>query len=208
LIETPVTAVSEPVEFYFDFSSPYSYLASERIEAMAGRYGRKVDFRPILLGVAFKATHQQVLVDVPLKGNYSRRDFARSARFAAVPFVMPETFPIATVGAARAFLWLKSGNRPQTLPFLHAAFRAYFAEGRNISETAVLSDVLRGVGVDVHEAQAAIALPAVKEQLKVLVDEALARGVFGAPFIFVDGEPFWGNDRLPQVDRWLAQGAF
>jgi 2-hydroxychromene-2-carboxylate isomerase len=200
--------MSAPIEFYFDFSSPYAYLASEKIEALAARHGRSVDFRPVLLGAAFKASGLPVLVDVPLKGDYSRHDFARSARFAGVPFTMPEPFPIGTVGAARAFLWLKDQGRPQAVPFLHAAFRAYFTQGRNISDNAVLADVLREAGVDPDEARAAIAQPAVKERLKAQVDESLARGVFGAPFMFVDGEPFWGNDRLPQVERWLASGAF
>jgi 2-hydroxychromene-2-carboxylate isomerase len=200
--------MSAPIEFYFDFSSPYSYLASEKIEAVAARHGRTVDYRPVLLGAAFKASGLPVLVDVPLKGDYSRHDFARSARFAGVPFALPDPFPIATVGAARAFLWLKDQRRPQALPFLHAAFRAYFVHGRNIADNAVLADVLRQAGVDPDEAFAAIAQPAVKERLKSLVDESLARGVFGAPFIFVDGEPFWGNDRLPQVERWLASGPF
>ena len=81
--------MAAPIEFIFDFSSPYSYLASERIEPLAARHGRSVDYQPMLLGAAFKATGMPVLVDVPLKGEYSRRDFARSARFAGVPFTMP-----------------------------------------------------------------------------------------------------------------------
>jgi 2-hydroxychromene-2-carboxylate isomerase len=198
----------QPIEFYFDFSSPYAYLASEQIEALAARHGRCVDFRPVLLGAAFKASGQQVLVDVPMKGDYSRRDFARSARFAGVPFKMPEPFPIGTVGAARAYLWLKDTDPARATAFLHAAFRAYFVDGLNISEPAVLSGVLKRVGADPQRVADAIAQPQIKERLKALVDESLARGVFGAPFVFVDGEPFWGNDRLPQIERWLAQGPF
>jgi len=198
----------ESIEFYFDFSSPYAYLASEQIEALAARYGRSVDFRPVLLGAAFKASGQQVLVDVPMKGDYSRHDFARSARFAGVPFRMPEPFPIGTVGAARAYLWLKDTDPARATAFLHAAFRAYFVDGLNISEPGVLTGVLRQVGADPQRAADAIAQPAIKERLKALVDESLSRGVFGAPFLFIDGEPFWGNDRLPQVERWLARGPF
>ncbi len=194
-----------PIEFYFDFSSPYSYLASERIEAVAARHGRRVDFRPMLLGAAFRISGQRPLPEIPMKGDYSRRDFERSARFAGVPFVMPEPFPIATVSAARAVLWLGDADPEVARAFVHAAFRAYFAQGRDISDAAVLSDVLRQVGADPERALAAIQQPGTKERLKEQVDAALARGVFGAPFIFVDGEPFGGNDRLAQIERWLAE---
>jgi len=200
--------MSAPIEFYFDFSSPYSYLASEQIEPLGARYGRVVDYRPVLLGATFKVSGLQPLVDVPLKGEYSKRDFDRSARFAAVPFVLPQPFPIATVGAARAYLWLKDSDPQRATAFLHAAFRAYFVRGRNLSENPVLMDVLRQVGVDPEPALQAIQQPAIKEQLRAQVDAAVARGVFGAPFVFVDGEPFWGHDRLPQIERWLATGPF
>lgn len=200
--------MASPIEFYFDFSSPYSYLASEVIEPLAVRYGREVEYKPMLLGIAFKVSGMRPLPDIPLKGEYSKRDFERSARFAAVPFVMPEPFPISTVSAARALIWLSDTDRARAPAFVHAAFHAYFREGRNISDTSVLADVLRRAGADPNQALAAIQQPDIKERLKAAVDAALARGVFGAPFLFVDGEPFWGHDRLPQVERWLATGPF
>jgi 2-hydroxychromene-2-carboxylate isomerase len=200
--------MASPIEFYFDFSSPYAYLASESIEALAARHGREVDFKPILLGATFKISGLRPVAEVPLKGEYSKRDFERCARFAGVPFVLPDPFPISTVGAARAYLWLGEAQPERTRPFLHAAFRAYFTQGRNISDNAVLADVLRQIGSDPDQALAAIQQPDIKQRLKALVDDALARGVFGAPFIVVDGEPFWGHDRLPQIERWLAGGPF
>jgi len=200
--------MASPIEFYFDFSSPYSYLASEIIEPLAARHGRRVEYKPVLLGATFKVSGLQPLTEVPLKGEYSVRDFARSARFAGVPFVMPRPFPIGTVGAARIYLWLSDTDRERADAFLHAAFRAYFAHGRNISDATVLGDLLRQLGVDSDQALKTIQQPAVKERLKAQVDSALARGVFGAPFMFVDGEPFWGHDRLPQIERWLAAGPF
>jgi len=196
------------IEFYFDFTSPYSYLASEQIEPFAARFGRRVEYKPVLLGVAFKVSGMRPLLEVPLKGDYCRRDFERSARFAGVPFVLPDPFPISTVGAARAYLWLSGAQSERAVAFLHAAFRAYFAQGRNISDPAVLGDVLRQVGSDPAQALAAIQQPDIKDRLKALVDASVARGVFGAPFIVVDGEPFWGHDRLPQIERWLASGPF
>jgi 2-hydroxychromene-2-carboxylate isomerase len=200
--------MAAPIEFYFDFSSPYSYLASESIEALATRHGREIRYVPMLLGAAFKVSGMRPLAEIPMKGDYSRRDFERSARFAGVPFAFPDPFPIATVGAARAYLWLRDAGPGRDRAFVHAAFRAYFARGRNISEPTVLAAVLREVGADADAALAAIQQPDIKERLKAQVDGAIARGVFGAPFVFVDGEPFWGNDRLPQVERWLAHGPF
>jgi 2-hydroxychromene-2-carboxylate isomerase len=200
--------MAAPIEFYLDFSSPYSYLASEVIEPLAARFGREVEYKPMLLGVAFKLSGMRPLPEIPLKGDYSKRDFERSARFAAVPFVLPEPFPISTVGAARALLWLSDTNRARARAFVHSAFRAYFREGRNISDSPVLTDVLRQAGADPDQALAAIQQADIKERLKAAVDAALARGVFGAPFMFVDGEPFWGHDRLPQIERWLATGPF
>ena len=93
--------MSEALEFYFDFSSPYGYLASEKIDALAACYGRKVRWRPILLGVVFRQTGAAPLTEVPLKGEYSLRDFARSARFMDIPYTQPASFPIATQQAAR-----------------------------------------------------------------------------------------------------------
>src|SRR6267154_1977279 len=171
--------MAAPIEFYFDFSSPYSYLASEQIEPLGARYGRVVDYRPVLLGATFKVSGLQPLVDVPLKGEYSKRDFDRSARFAGVPFVLPQPFPIATVGAARAYLWLKESDPQRAAAFLHAAFRAYFAHGRNISENPMLADVLHQVGVDPQQASQAIQQPVIKERLRGLVEASVARGVFG-----------------------------
>jgi 2-hydroxychromene-2-carboxylate isomerase len=200
--------MATPIAFYFDFSSPYAYLASEQIEALAQRCGRSVDFRPILLGAAFKASGQKPLTEVPLKGDYARHDFARSARYAGVAFRMPEPFPIGTVQAARCCLVLKE-QAPALLPtFVHAGFRAYFVEGRNLSDPKVVSEVLTSIGLNADAITTAAADPAIKDALKTQVDEAVARGVFGAPFFLVDGEPFWGNDRLPQLERWLSGGPF
>ena len=197
-----------PIEFFFDFSSPYSYIALQSFDALAAKYGRTVHYRPILLGAAYKVSGQTVLVDIPLKGEYAKLDFARSARFAGVPFRLPRTFPIGTVNAARAMLWLQATRPDKANAFMQRAIRAFFVEDRNINDLAVLADVARELGIDPAALQAGTQDPAIKDKLKAQVDEAIARGVFGAPYIFVDGEPFWGNDRLPQIERWLATGPF
>ena len=204
-----MTPMAAPIEFWFDFSSPYGYLASQKIEALAAKHGRGVDWRPMLLGVAFRQTGTAPLTEIPLKGDYSRRDFARSARFHGLPeFRMPSRFPIPTQAAARIVLWQKPRDAACATRLAKAYFRAYFADDVDISvpENAVAVATTEGVAPD--QARAAIDDPAIKEALKREVDGAIARGVFGSPFVFVDGEPFWGLDRFDQVDRWLAMGGF
>ena len=197
-----------PIEFYFDFSSPYSYLLSEQIEAVATKYGRSVRYKPTLLGVVFKVSGMGPLTEVPLKGEYSLHDFARSARYAGVKFQMPDPFPVSGVNASRALLWLQSTGSAKSVPFVHQVFRAFFTQNRNISDAAVVCEIGEELGVDPKAIAAAMQDPAIKDKLKAAVDESVARGVFGAPFVFVDGEPFWGNDRLPQIERWLQYGSF
>lgn len=197
-----------PVEFFFDFSSPYSYIASERIDELVAKHGRKVKWRPIMLGAAFKASGLPFLVNVPLKGEYSKRDFDRSARYLGVPYTFPPKFPVTTLAAARGYYWLHGQDCDKAREFAHAVFRAYWVDGRDIGELPVVLEVAGGLGIDVDAYTAAIATPEIKDRLKQETDAAIARGMFGAPYFMVDGEPFWGADRLPQIDKWLATGGF
>jgi 2-hydroxychromene-2-carboxylate isomerase len=185
-----------PIDFYFDFSSPYGYLAANKIEALAAKHGRSVTWRPMLLGVAFKATGSGPLPSIPLKGDYAKRDFLRSARFHDVQFRLPEPFPVSTVAACRAFYSLK--DEKDRVKLAKALFRAYFVDNVNIGEPDNVLKVAASVGLkpDVTD-------PAVKDKTRAEVDAALAKGVFGSPYIVVDGEPFWGVDRFDQIERWL-----
>lgn len=200
--------MSEPITFYFDFSSPYSYIAAEVIDAVAARQGRTVAWRPMLLGVIFQKTGQPLLVDVPLKGEYSLRDFARSARYHGVPFSFPAKFPVSGVSAARGYYWLLGQDEALARAFAQAVLRAYWLAGRDIADLAVLQDIGSGLGIDAAALAAGIALPGIKDRLRAETEGALAHGVCGAPFFIVDGEPFWGADRLPQIERWLETGGF
>ena len=200
--------MSNEMDFYFDFSSPYGYLASERIDAIAGKFGRTVNWHPILLGVIFKQTGAQPLTQVPIKGQYSERDFARSARLMKVPFSMPPVFPIATMAPARVMLWIASQDAEAGKAYTRAAYRAYFADGRNISEPSTAAAVAEGLGHDRAAALAAIDDPQFKAALKNEVEQAIARGVFGSPFFIIDSEPFWGSDRLAMVEEWLRTGGW
>ncbi|MDP1652240.1 MAG: 2-hydroxychromene-2-carboxylate isomerase [Rhodocyclaceae bacterium] len=203
--------MAEPLLFYFDFTSPYSYLASEKIDALAEKFGRQVQWRPVLLGAIFKAHGTVSLVKQPGMADYSVRDFARSARFLGVPYAHPANFPVSTVAPARAYYWLHGQDCALARSFAHAVFRAYFVDGRDISDAAVVLELAAKVGAD-ETALAALAagmsVPAIKERLRAETEAALAHGVFGAPWIVVDGEPFWGADRLPQIERWLETGGY
>jgi 2-hydroxychromene-2-carboxylate isomerase len=196
------------IEFYFDFSSPYGYLAAMRIDALAAKYQREAKWRPILLGPAFKASGNAPLTMQPMKGDYASRDFPRTARFMGIDFNMPTPFPISTHNAARAFYWLDDRNPAQAKQLAKALFTAYFVDGRDITGADIVATIAATLGVNRDELVAALADPAVKERLKNEVEASLAMGVFGSPYIIVDGEAFWGSDRLDQIDAWLKSGGW
>lgn len=196
------------IEFWFDFSSPYSYLAAEKIDALAASYQRIVHWRPVLLGAIFQVTNAAPLVHLPLKGGYSVRDFSRSARYLNLPFTMPSKFPLPTQLAARTYYWLCERDVDMAHDFARAIFRALFVHERDISDLAVICDVAVSMGLDADALSLAVAQPEVKARLKNETDAAILKGVFGAPFFMVGDEPFWGVDRLPQLEKWLATGGF
>lgn len=204
--------MSSAIDFYFDFSSPYGYLASERIEAIAERCGRHVVWHPILLGAVFRVTGQAPLTDAPLKGDYSVRDFARSAREHQLPYEHPQKFPIGSVAASRAVLWLRNHEDAQaqalTGSLIHALYRAYFTLGLNITDLEVIANVAETLGLDSQAMLQALPSPPVKDTLRAEVEQAIALGVFGSPMMIVDEEPFWGHDRLEQMERWIKAGGW
>jgi 2-hydroxychromene-2-carboxylate isomerase len=201
-------AMSLAIDFYFDFSSPYGYLASQKIEALAAKYGRTVNWRPMLLGVVFRQTGMAPLTQVPIKGDYSRRDFERSARFHGIPFHMPAVFPIPSHAPSRIVLWAKAKDPALATRLILRLYNAFFVDGLDISNPDVAADVAESIGVDRAAARASIDDPAIKDALKGEVGAAIRAGVFGSPFVVVDGESFWGLDRFDQLERWLATGGF
>ena len=199
--------MSTDLDFYFDFSSPYGYFAAMRIDELAVKYGRKVRWHPVLLGVVFKISGCAPLTTVPLKGEYSIHDFQRSARYHGIDFNFPSVFPIASQNAARAVLWLQANaGEDKARAFAKAVYRAFFVENKDISDLSNLQAVMAQEGLDVTELTEAINQPAIKEQLKQEVEHAVKRGVFGSPYIVVDGEPFWGFDRFDQLEETLKNG--
>ena len=200
--------MANPIQFYFDFASPYGYMAATKISALAAKHGRSVEWKPILLGVVFKVTGGVPLPSAPLKGDYSRRDMERSARLSKVPFKLPSKFPIAAQSPSRVIYSLESLGPARQEEVTLALYRAYMVDDRDISSPETTAEVAATVGLDRQKVLDVIADPVMKEKLKVETEAAIARGVFGSPYIIVDGEPFWGFDRLEHVDRWLQTGGW
>jgi 2-hydroxychromene-2-carboxylate isomerase len=196
------------IDFYFDFASPYGYIASHKIDALAARHGREATWRPFLLGAAFKVTGGSAPVAFPLKGDYFIRDFARSARYHGVPYRYPSKFPISSVAPTRAFYWLNATDPGRARDLARALYAAYFTEDVDISEAEKMIQAAAKAGFRADEVRAGINDQAVKDLTKAEVEKAIAAGAFGSPYIVIDGEPFWGADRLDQVEKWLATGGF
>ncbi|HEY9459898.1 MAG TPA: 2-hydroxychromene-2-carboxylate isomerase [Paralcaligenes sp.] len=196
--------MATPFEFYFDFSSPYGYFASTQIDALAAEFNRNVRWRPILLGAIFKKTSAAPLTELPLKGNYALRDFARTAALFGIPYSQPARFPIATVGAARAMLWIEqNAGETKAKESAHRVYRAYFAEGQDIDNLGTIKELADKAGIDATLLADAIQQESVKTALRNQIETAMDKGVFGSPFIFIDGEPFWGFDRFDYIRKWL-----
>jgi 2-hydroxychromene-2-carboxylate isomerase len=200
--------MASPIEFYFDFSSPYGYFAAQKIDDLAAAHGREVLWRPYLLGVAFKSTGMAPLLSIPIKGDYTRRDVARTARLLAIPYREPSRLPIVTLTPARAFYWAEAQDGRQARRLARSLFRALYVDDIDISDTENTLDECERCGFDRQAARLGIGAQATKDRLREEVDRGLARGVFGSPYIIVDGEPFWGSDRLDHVERWLSTGGW
>lgn len=198
-----------PIDFWFDFSSPYGYLMSEKIDALAAQYDRQVKWHPILLGVVFKATGTQPLTDgASSKGIYMLHDFHRSARHLGIPYNPPSRFPLPTQNAARAYYWLHSQDCALARQFAHAIYHGFFVEDLDISSPETVLQIAAKIGVDRSNLETALQSPEIKARLKDECEHALAAGVFGSPHVRIDGEAFFGADRLPQIEHWLKTGGF
>jgi 2-hydroxychromene-2-carboxylate isomerase len=201
--------MAEPIEFYFEFASPYGYLASTRIDRIGDRFGREVRWHPIMLGAALKATGARPLVQVPLKGPYMLHDLPRFARLLGVPFTAPPVMPGNSLHASRACVWIEGEQGAEAARRLaQGIFAAHWGKGRDIGSPEQVAEIAASLGIDGGALLAAIADQAIKQKLKERTQAALDRGVFGSPFIFIGDEPFWGVDRLPQVEAWLERGGW
>jgi 2-hydroxychromene-2-carboxylate isomerase len=184
------------LEFWYEFASTYSYLSAMRIEAAAAEKGVEVSWKPFLLGPIFHSQgwDNSPFNIYPAKGAYMWRDMERQCEKYGLPFARPQIFPVHSVTAAR--LALIGSTEGWCTEFSRRLYHAQFAETRDISDEAVLGDVLTGLGLDAARYLQKTTAPDIKEALKKQTEDAANRGLFGAPGFLVGSELFWGNDRL------------
>jgi len=195
-----------PLEFWFDFASGYAYFAALEIEALAARHGRGVLWRPFTLGAAFKVTGAQGLSRTPLKREYALRDWQRISRLKGVPFNLPVDHPKVGLPAIRAFYYIERKDPQAAARLAKHIIVGYFEDGLDTNNATAIAALGAMLGLDPDLMLTGMADLEVKAIARRHGEEAVGRGVFGSPWIFADGEPFWGNDRLDMVERWLAEG--
>ncbi|MGV8841799.1 MAG: 2-hydroxychromene-2-carboxylate isomerase [Pseudomonas sp.] len=196
--------MSKNVEFFFDFGSPTSYLAWTQLPGIAAAANAQIIWRPMLLGGVFKASGNQSPVSIPAKGRYMLQDLARFANRYDVPLAFNRHFPINTLHLMRGAVgYLDSADFQ---PYVKTVFEAIWVQQKNLGNADVVAEVLRGAGLNPVEFEQLISDEAVKQRLKNNTEEAIRRGVFGAPTFFVDDdEMFFGQDRLDFVAEALAR---
>lgn len=191
--------MTHKIEFLFDFGSPTTYLAHKRIPALVARSGLDVEYVPVLLGGIFKATGNASPVMVPAKGRYMNQDMGRYAAKFGVPLAMNPFFPINTISLMRGAAGYL--GTPQFSAYVDAVFDAMWKEPVNMGDPAIVAGVLSKAGLDPADWAARIEDPAVKDRLKASTETAIERGAFGAPTFYVNGQMFFGQDRLDWVEE-------
>lgn len=196
--------MSKTIEFYFDVGSPASYLAWTQIADLAERHSAELIYKPMLLGGVFKATGNSSPATVPAKGNYTRQDFNRFAQRYGVELNHSPFFPINTMQLMRgATAYL---GTEQFVPFVDAVFRAIWVDEQDMGNPEVVGAVLSRHGFSPDVVMQRMSDQAVKDSLRSHTEEAIERGVFGAPTLFVGEQMFFGQDRLDFVEEALTAG--
>ena len=199
------------IEFFFDCSSPWTYLAFHNIQPLAKEFGAEISWRPILVGGIFNTINPSVYATrehpVAAKVAYQKKDMADWARSAGLAIKMrPTVFPVNSVKAMRGCIWLGREKSSAMVPFARAVFEIYWGEDKDISQDAVLTEVCERAGVEPAAFFAGIGEQAIKDQLKANTDEVMARGGFGSPSIFLGKtDMYFGNDRLPLLREALQR---
>jgi 2-hydroxychromene-2-carboxylate isomerase len=195
--------MAKRVEFFFDVGSPAAYLAWTQLPKIAAETGADVAYRPFLLGGVFQATGNRSPMECAPKGRYMQDDLQRFATRYAVPFRHNPHFPINTLALMRGAVGLQSRDPQKFKPYVDAVYRAIWVDAKNMNDPAVVAGVLQEAGIDAQQLLALTADPEVKERLKTVTQEAVTRGVFGAPTFFVGDTMYWGQDRLDFVKEAL-----
>jgi len=196
--------MSKQFEFWFDLGSPAAYLAWKRLPEFAQKTGASVAHKPMLLGGVFKATGNASPVTIPAKGKWLLEDLARAARKDGVPLAYGPGFPINTLALMRAAIGLQLRSPERFAPYVDAMFDAMFGAPRDMRDETEVAGVLSAAGFAPAQIMALTADPEVKQALIRNTEEAVARGVFGAPTFFVGDKMFWGQDRMDAVAEVLA----
>jgi 2-hydroxychromene-2-carboxylate isomerase len=196
--------MTKTVEFFFDFGSPSTYLAWTQLPALCAKAGAQLQYRPMLLGGVFQATGNASPIQVPAKGRYTLLDFQRFARRYGVPLEFNPYFPINTLTLMRGAIGLQLRQPERFEAYLDAIFKAMWQDKRNLGDPAVLAATLDAAGFDPQALLALVGDQEVKDALKASTEEAVKRGVFGAPTCFVGNEMFFGQDRLDFVAEALG----
>jgi len=195
--------MGKTMEFFFDLGSPAAYLAFRRLPALCEAADATLQWRPMLLGGVFQATGNQSPVTIPAKGRYLFADLQRLARRHDIQFRQNPHFPINTLTLMRMATGLQLREPQRLVPYVDAMYRAVWVDGLDMNDPTVVAGVLREAGFEPEAVMALAGDPEVKQRLKDDTQEAVARGVFGAPTFFVDGEMYWGQDRLDFVKEAL-----
>ncbi len=196
--------MTKTVEFYFDFGSPAAYLAATQLPHVCADTGAELVWKPMLLGGVFQATGNHSPAEIAPKGSYMTTDLQRFARRYGVPFVHNPHFPINTLLLMRGATAIQLQQPARFEAYVDAIYHAMWVEPRNLNDPAEVGAVLQAAGFDPAGLLAAAGQQEVKDRLKAVTQEAVARGVFGAPTMFVGSDMFWGQDRLDFVREALA----
>lgn len=195
--------MTKAVEFYFDVGSPAAYLAWTQLPKLAQEMHAEIEYRPFLLGGVFQATGNRSPMEVPAKGQYMQDDLARYARRYGVEFRHNPYFPINTLTLMRCAIGLQMREPARMQAYVDAVYRAIWVDAKNMNDPATVAEVLKQAGFDAEKLMALASDQAVKDQLKVQTQDAVSRGVFGAPTFFVNNQMFWGQDRLDFIKEAL-----
>lgn len=191
------------VEFYFDLGSPYSYLGFYQLQKIAVEKQAEIIWKPVLLGGVFKATGNSSPMAVPAKAKYSMQDLARWSKYWDIPVQMNPFFPINTLMLMRLVTAVQLYQPERFIQVVSGLFNAMFGQPRNLNDQQEFIQVATELGLESEQVQSWLSDENVKAQLKAITDEAIARGVFGAPTCFVNDEMFWGVDHLHFVELAL-----
>ncbi|MEN3976709.1 2-hydroxychromene-2-carboxylate isomerase [Emcibacter sp. SYSU 3D8] len=203
-------AINTPIDFYFDFISPFGFFTARQIDAIAEKHGRAVRWRPFNLRTVAVATgFDRPMVAYPIKGEYFKHDVPRLARLHGIaPWNVADMRSANAAVAGRAFYWAADRDEAAAKQLALRIYHALYCEATNACDPDWIAAEVGKLGLDVGAYRTSADDPDMKARYKRHTEEAMEQGVFGSPYIIVDGEPFFGSDRLWMVEKWLTDGGW